>query len=170
LNVVYEIGYKQALENIKRNGGTINEKEVSIVTQSPATVKFEKSFSDLYPLEKTPVKWSADNSEISFEFAGTGFVLMGETTTSNKNYDYVFRTELYIDDKLTETPKLPVSFIYRRNDLAWKYGMQNGKHKVKLKILNLSADCKVNAHDALIYTDHPVNGMQLNLDAATKQN
>ena len=168
LNDVYETGYKHALENIKRNGGKQTDKDVIIAIQKPGTVKFEKSFSGLYPLAKIPVKWSEDETEISFEFEGTGFVLPGEVSQTVKNMNYVFNTELYIDAKAVESYNLPSGYAERRLELAWKYEMPNGKHKVRLKILNPSSDFKVISRDALIYTDHQVNGMEENEHAAGK--
>src|SRR5450432_3607747 len=79
LNKVYEIGLKHALLNIQKNGGKINGDNISIPFQQPVAVKFEKSFTGLYPVLKMPAKWSAAKDDISFEFDGTGFVLRGES-------------------------------------------------------------------------------------------
>src|SRR5690606_7114208 len=55
LNKVYDISYKHALEMIKRNGGKVGENDVTISVQKPKTVRFEKSFDGLYPVEKVAV-------------------------------------------------------------------------------------------------------------------
>src|SRR4030095_8318585 len=52
LNKVYEVGFKQALENIQRNGGTADANNVHIKQQAPAVVKFEQSFPDMYPVRQ----------------------------------------------------------------------------------------------------------------------
>ena len=57
---------------------------------------------------------------------------MMESETSTQ----VANVELYIDGKLSETIKLPMSFITRRHEIAWKYELGNGKHTVKVKLLN----------------------------------
>ena len=166
LHDVYEIGYKHALQNIERNGGKINDAVVTIKTQEPVPVKFEKSFNGQYPVAMSPVKWNENKDEILFDFDGTGFVLKGDASQWGNNSNYVFDTELYVDDKLIESPKLPVSYTTRRYELAWKYGLPKGKHSVRMKILNPSKDYEVRASEAIIYSDKPVNGMQANINAA----
>jgi len=168
LDMVYEIGFKHALQNIQRNGGKVDRDNVSIQLQQPVAVKFEKSFGGHYPVLKMPVKWSANKDEISFDFEGIGFVLKGDASQWDSNSDYVFKTELYVDNKLVESPELPVSYTTRRNELCWKYQLPKGKHAVRFKILNPSKDHKVNADEAIIYSDKLLNGMDINLDAVKK--
>ena len=168
LHDVYEIGYKHALQNIERNGGKINADNVIIKVQQPVAVKFEKSFDGQYPVAMTPVKWNANKDEMSFDFDGIGFVLKGDASQWDSKSTYVFNTELYLDGKLIETPKLPVSYTTRRYDLAWKYQLPKGKHSVKMKILNPSKDNEIRASEAIIYSDKPVDGMQVNINAAKK--
>ncbi len=80
LNKVYDIGLKHALQNIGLNGGKIDGDHVTIAVQSPQPVKMEKSFSNLYPVLKRSWRQHINTSdEYSFEFEGTGFVLMGES-------------------------------------------------------------------------------------------
>lgn len=168
LNDVYEIGYKHALQNIQRNGGTINPDNVVVKPQDPTEVKFEKSFSGQYPVALIPVKWNEDKDEIAFDFDGTGFVIKGDASKSDSKTDYVFDTQLYLDGKLIDSPKLPVDFTTRRHELAWKYALAKGKHSVRLKILNPSKDNQVRAYEAIVYSDKPVDGIQANIDAAKK--
>ncbi|WP_051084279.1 ADP-ribosylglycohydrolase family protein [Segetibacter koreensis] len=166
LNNVYEIGLKHALENIKRNGGQVNGDKISLKTQAPIAVKFEKSFEGIYPAVKMPVKWSDSKDAINFEFEGTGFVLRGDASKWESKSGYIFNTELYLDGKLVESPKLPVSFTSRRHELCWKYGLSKGKHTVQLKILNPSKEEEVKSGEAIIYTDKMVNGLEANQVAA----
>ncbi len=166
LNSVYEIGTKHALENIKRNGGKVEGNHITIKTQLPAAVKFEKSFEGLYPVAKIPVKWSDNKDVIFFDFEGTGFVLRGDASKWDSQSPYVFNTELYVDGKLIESPRLPVSYKARRHELCWKYDLPNGKHSVQLKVLNLSKEDEVRAGDAVIYSDKPVNGLEANVITA----
>jgi hypothetical protein len=165
---VYEIGFKHALQNIEKNGGKINGDNIAIQVQQPSIVKFEKSFEGIYPVAKTPVKWSANKDEISFEFEGTGFVLKGETARWASESIYIFNTELYVDDKLVESPKLPTSYTTRRYELCWKYDLPKGKHSVRLKILNPSKDEAFNSSEAIIYSDQLMNGTKANEEAAKK--
>ena len=166
LNDVYEIGYKHALENIETNGGKIDGDQVTLPSQTPLAVKYEKSFEGLYPVNKIPVTWSESKDEISFEFEGTGFVLKGSASPWANTSDYVFNTELYLDNELIEKPLIPVNFTTRRHELCWKYQIPKGKHMVKLKILNPSKEHTVSSSEAIIYSDQPVDGMKLNMEKA----
>jgi len=168
LAAVYEIGFKHALQNVERNEGKIRGDNIVIKVQRPVTVKFEKSFDAVYPIAKVPVTWSANKDEISFEFEGTGFVIAGETARWGSESSYVFNTELYVDDKLVESPKLPASYTTRRYELCWKYDLPKGKHAVRLKILNPSHDNEFNSSEALIYSDKLISGMKVNEEAAKK--
>jgi hypothetical protein len=160
LNDVYAIGLKHALQNITRNGGTIDGDKVILKHQTPVPVKLEQSFAGTFPIDKKPVQWSDAKDEISFEFEGTGFVIRGDASMGDNESDYVFKTELYIDGQLVEKPLLPVAFTTRRYDIAWNYLLPKAKHTVRLKILNTSSEHKINVQDALIYSDRLVNGMQ----------
>jgi ADP-ribosylglycohydrolase len=163
LNSVYVTGMKHALENIQRNGGTVNGNIIRIKSQEPGPVRFEKSFDGMYPKIKIPVKWSADKTQIQFDFDGTGFVLKGDASRWDSHSDFVFHCELYVDGKLAESPELPVSFTGRRHELCWEYGLVKGKHTVVFKILNSSKDESVQASEIIIYSDKAVDGLKNNL-------
>ncbi|MGZ5282871.1 MAG: ADP-ribosylglycohydrolase family protein [Bacteroidia bacterium] len=167
LNNVYEIGLKHALENVKRNGGKVEGDNISIKVQNALPVRFEKSFEDVFPVIKKPVSWSENKDEINFDFEGTGFVLRGDASKWDSQSTYVFDTELYVDGKLLESFKLPVSFTNRRHELCWKYDLPKGKHTVKLKILNPSEKEEIKAWEAIIYSNAPVDGLKANV-AETK--
>jgi len=162
LNTVYETGFKHALKNIIRNGGTINGNIIEIKRQAPLTVKFEKSFEGSYPVAKIPVKRTAGGNEFSFEFEGTGFVLKGVVSANPGKQDYIFKTEVYIDGKLTESPLLPAAFNTRRNELCWKYDLTKGKHTVQLRLLNPDSAVEIKNKEAIIFSDHLVQGLTVN--------
>jgi hypothetical protein len=162
LNKVYVIGLKHALENIKRNGGSIEGNKVTIKSQLPVTVHFEKSFEGLFPIVKIPVKWSDSKNAIHFNFDGTGFVLKGEALAGEGKADYIFHSELYIDGRLAESADLPTEFNIRRHELCWKYDLPKGRHEVELKILNQTTGAEIHAGEAIIYSDKPVNGLEAN--------
>ena len=159
LNRVYAVGLKQALENIKRNGGQVTGNQVTIKSQLPRPVPFEKSFDGLFPIAKIPVKWSDAKDAVRFDFEGTGFVLRGDIIAGPENRDYIFRTELYVDGKQIESPVLPCAFHGRRHELCWKYDLAKGKHQVELKILNPVQGATIRSEEAIIYSDRPVDGL-----------
>jgi len=162
LNKVYETSLKQALLNIEKNGGRVNDNAVSIKFQSPKAVKLEKSFTGLYPVLKIPPKWSAAKDEISFDFDGTGFVLRGESAKWGNNTDYVFHANLYVDDKPAVPIELPVNYTTRRYELCWQYGLLKAHHTIKFKINNPSTTYEIKAQDVIVYSDKPVNGITAN--------
>lgn len=166
LNSVYETGFKHALENINRNGGKVDGDKIVLKVQTPVAVKFEKSFEGLHPLSKIPVKLSATKDTVSFNYDGTGFVLRGDASRWGNESRYVINTEMYVDGKLIESPKLPVSFRARRHELCWKYDLEKGSHTVQLRILNPSKEDELKSMEAIIYTDKPVDGLQANVVAA----
>ncbi|MEP7374137.1 MAG: ADP-ribosylglycohydrolase family protein [Chitinophagaceae bacterium] len=168
LDDVYEIGFKHALTNIQKNGGTTNGETILIKGQQPVAVKFEKSFPGLYPVDKIPVQWSDAKDEISFSFEGTGFVLKGETARWDSSSGYIFKTELFIDNKLVESPELPTSYTARRHELCWNYDLPKGKHTVRLKILNPSKEEEFKSYEAIVYSDQPLNGVMTNEQASKK--
>ena len=169
LQSVYEIGFKHALQNIERNGGKINGDKISIPLQTPTPVKFEKSFEGQYPIAKIPVNISADKTEMNVDFEGIGFAMKGEISPWDNKSDFVFKTELYLDNILIESPELPASFITRRHELCWKYKLPKGKHHVKLKILNPSKSFEIVPGDVIIYSDKMLDGTQVNVEKEKAQ-
>jgi hypothetical protein len=168
LSKVYDIGLKHALQNIKRNGGSVSDDIVRIRLQQPKPVRYEQSFAGLYPSAKIPVTLSATHDEATFDFEGTGFVLRGESAEWGSESPYVFNTDLLIDGVVVEHPQLPASYTTRRYELCWKYDLLPGKHHVSLKILNPSASRAFNVSEAIIYTNHRMNGTVQNLKAASQ--
>ena len=156
LNKTYDISFKHALQNIQRNGGSVDGDNISIKLQSPETVKFEQGFTNMYPVEQN--NFSNENiHDISFEFEGTGFILRGEARKLKDDAaEHDFEAELYIDGEKIETAKLPTNFTTRRHELFWKYGLPNKKHTVRIKILNPTNDAEVNTWDYIVYSDKPV--------------
>ena len=166
LNDAYAISLKHALENIIRKGGRVKDDKVVIRMEKPVKVRFEKSFSGVFPVSLKPVQWNSGRDQLEFEFEGTGFVIKGDVSEWESRSDYIFRAELSIDGKNVETLLLPVNYTTRRYDIAWKYDLAYTKHKVIMKILNPSADHKIRIQEALVYSDKPNNGVKTNELAA----
>lgn len=144
LNKVYELSFKQAIDNVIQNGGKVAGDNISILIQKPEPVRWEQSFTGIYPYEK---KWIGQDlrNEYEFEFTGSAFVIEGEYkpkpgNVSDENTTAVAIVEMYIDGKLAETIKLPMNFTTRRHEIAWNYQLPDTKHTVKLKILNPTED------------------------------
>jgi len=157
LNDVYQIGYRHAIENIKRNGGSIKDNGVYILTQTPKPVRFEKSFPGLYPIAKEKLVLKNGN-EISFEFEGTGFILRGDAKSKdNASPNYEFKTDVLLDGKKLESPVLPTDFTTRRLEVSWKYPLPKGRHKVVVKILNPDDRYEIRNLEYIVFSDKPIN-------------
>lgn len=161
LNKVYEISYRHALEMIERNGGKVEENEVTIAIQTPEPVRFEKSFDGLYPVDKVAVHRNIDQ-DFSFAFEGTGFVLRGAANkNSEADEEFVFEAECYINGEKLETATFPTAFNSRRHDLFWKYQLPKGKYEINVVIRNSSTNHHVRAWDYIIYDSEPIDGFNL---------
>src|SRR5690606_31718074 len=133
-NKVYEIGYRHALEMIKRNGGQVDGQDATVAVQTPKAVRFEKSFDGLYPLEVVAVNQNLE-SEYIFEFEGTGVVLKGGAhKESNTLPDHTFELELLIDGQKVEQFRMPTNYTTRKHEIFWRYQLPKGKHTVKVVI------------------------------------
>jgi hypothetical protein len=160
LNKVYDIGFQHALKNITRNGGKVDGASVIIPTQAPEVVRFEKSFEGVYPVLKIPVTWSSASDSFSFDFEGTGFVVRGDLSPFGNASDYIFKAQVLVDGTVVESVDLPVNYTTRRYELSWNYQLPKGKHRVEMKILNPSADHKIQGVEAIIYSDKKSEGMR----------
>ncbi len=159
LNDVYAMGFKHALQIIERNGGSIKGDNISIAVQTPEAVRLEQSFASHHPVEKREINKDV-NDEFSFEFAGIGFVLKGEANPkkmSSWDYrgDFSFEAELYVDGTKIETAKLPANYLLRRNEMFWKYQLPNGKHVVKVKLINPDPEYTLRLSEVIVYSEKP---------------
>ncbi len=159
LNKVYDIGYRHALEMIKRNGGEVSENEVTIAVQVPETVRFEKSFEGLYPVDKVPVNKHIDG-ELTLEFEGTGVVLRGGAhKQQGVSDDHVFLLEVYIDDEKVEDFAMTTDNNKRKHEIFWAYQLPKGKHTAKVVVTNPRNGYQIRAHDYVVYSDAPLQGI-----------
>ena len=156
LNALCDLSLKHALLVISANEGSVNENGVTIKTQQPTVVRFEKSFEGHYPLEKKAInKNLADKLDYSFD--GIGFVQKGYVKCSDENY--VAIVEMYVDGKLEETANLPVykanSIDNRRVDLFHKYQLDKKEHQLEFRWKNPTPNAQVYFGESLIYTNKP---------------
>jgi hypothetical protein len=151
LTDAYAASYNHALELIRKNSGKVRSNEVEINLQKPQAVKFEKSFEGHYPVEKRWLENKVIDNEFAFDFEGIGFVLRGETARWNSTSDYVFRAELYLNNKFIEEAELPLNFTTRRTELFWRYQLPYDKYQVKIKVLNPSTEHKIRVTEVVVY-------------------
>ena len=150
----YRLSEKHAVEMIKKNGGEVTENFVKIRLQQPTKVPLEIAFEGHYPIEKLIPAQTKD--EISFEFNGIGFAVVGPPNPLNPSTEnYVFHAEMYINDQLIETIILPTEENKRRFTPFFKYQLERGQHRVVIKILNPIDLFSVNFNHVIIYDNKP---------------
>lgn len=154
LNKVYEVGYRHATEMVKRKGGTIEGNQITIKYETPETVPLEIGFQGIFPTERKRIgtTMSKENSELSIDFEGCGFVIGGRARKERNLPDSILEVDVFVDGQLIETAKLPTQSLVRRHDLTWNYDLKEGKHTVILKAKNISEGYRIDAEDLLIYS------------------
>lgn len=154
LNKVYEIGFRHAVEMIKRNGGTEKNDSFIIQCQAPQTVPLEIGFEGIYPAERRNMHtWlNGQTDEISFEITGSGFVLTGYAGVTNNQADKVLEADIYIDDNFMETIKMPTSSLIRKNEVVWNYDLSEGEHLIAVKPKNIPESCYIHIRDLIVYS------------------
>ena len=152
-------GRKMKVEEREISGRSISSGNLQfplISVQTPNVVKLEQGFPDIYPVNDISLG-KKDFKQLSFEFEGTGFILSGSADKkSDKDADYIFEAELFIDGKKVETAKLPTNYTTRRLELFWKYDLPKGKHKVDIKVLNPNPGYALNAWEYVVFSDKPI--------------
>lgn len=154
LNKVYDISYNQAVEMIKRHGGTVKDDEITITVQKPAPVRFEKSFEGLSLKKKVTFKRRISDS-VQLSFNGSAFVLLGEAVkNNNQKPDYVLSADIYIDGKKVKNVNFPTNFTDRRFDLFWDYKLSDQKHDIKIIINNPKQGYLLRSTSYIVYSTH----------------
>ena len=155
LDQIYQISFKHALEMIQKNGGKVEQNQVTIDVQSPETVRLEQSFTNMHPVSRITLN-NPDIKTLNFDFEGTGFVLKGEAARRDYNLpDSEVKAKLYIDGEFIEEATFPTNFHDRRLDLFWKYQLPNGKHQVKVEVVEDNSNALLRSWDYIIYSDQP---------------
>ena len=164
LNDTYDMGYRQAVEMVKRNGGEETEDALKIKVEAPVPVKFEKAFEGHYPVDRIRARWKGNalvpggNTEHSFEFTGKGFVLRGGARKlSGTKEDLKLEVEVYVDGELHELAVLPTGYQGRRHEVSWKYNLEDGDHQVKVVWINPTIGYRLDLGDVIVYGPEPVS-------------
>ncbi len=153
LNKMYALGFKHTTDMIRRNGGSVKDAEVRILYQEPKPVKMELSFPNYQPVERKRFTkgdlFLKDTASMVFE--GTGITVnSGMTNEWNARTDHVFKVQVDLDGK-QQIIELPYHFLQRKNELLSVNGLKQGKHVLKLKLLNPDNRSDVVLKDAIIY-------------------
>jgi hypothetical protein len=144
-----DMSFRQALAMVAKTGGRADGDAVTILTQEPAEVPFEISFAGLRPLERRPINRDL-RAEYAFEFAGKGFAVNGGTRIGATGPSEL-RVEVWIDGRLRETAVLPTNDHDRRDTPFWAYDLADGRHTVRLVLINPAEKASVRLDNLIVY-------------------
>lgn len=152
LNDAYRLSCGHAIKIIEANGGAVQEDRVTIRCQRPESVRYEKSFEGLYPVQRRNVNKFV-GPRVTIDFEGTGFVLRGSVKAEDENYEAMI--EVTIDDGTPRTVGLPVSMARRSQEICWQYQLPEGAHTITLNWLNPVDQGEVHCGEIIVYSDKP---------------
>lgn len=158
LNRTYDMSYRQALEVISRNGGSIEGDNVVIKYQAPETVRFEESFAGHWPAK--PVEIGKEIREVgTLDFSGKGVVVRYGFTNGFRRQakeaidpSYTAMVEVTLDGKVVETAVLPMAENRRKQELFYKYNLPEGDHTLSFRWLNPEKDRNIYISSLVTYT------------------
>jgi len=162
LKKAYEMSFNQALKVIEKNGGTIKEKSVTIPVQTPVPVRYEKSFEGVYYTETKIQNKSLKEGDFSSEFEGSGIIITGGLTMDRRRGDnsgYVAEVEIYINDLLKQTVKLPADNRARKLEIFWDYKLEQNNNAIKLKWLNPVENSDILIRKFILFSDKPIQNL-----------
>lgn len=152
LRDVYDLGLKQALQVVLKNGGEVNDSLITIACQKPVPVHLEQSLEGHFPVNRKTLNLQLSKEGTNVTFNGVGAVIRGYTRCPDE--DYVAKIAVSVDGNEAEIILLPVaSSPTRRVDLFWKYQLPKTNHIIVFKWLNPQKEASINMRDALIYSD-----------------
>ena len=157
LNKAVETGFGQALEMVRRRGGAVEGETVRLPVEAIRPVPLEVSFEGCFPVERKRLGLRLETS-VEIPYAGTGFVLTGGPSKMDGSGSdpYVHRIEVGLDGRAPVVVAMPVAERVRRLEVAWEYGLANGPHILKLKLLDPRAGEHIRIDDLITYADKPV--------------
>lgn len=67
--------------------------------------------------------------------------------------DYTARIEVSLDGSIAEVVEMPADYRLRKLDIFYRYGLEDGKHSVSMRLLNPDPAYCVNAEKVIVYED-----------------
>lgn len=117
----------------------------------PSPVQYEQSFEGIRLKEQTIVDAVLKDS-LALEFNGSAFVIKGNVSNAGKNDDdYTARIEVSLDGGIVEVVEMPAAYRLRKLDVFYRYGLDNGEHRVSLRLLNPDPEYCVNVQKVIVY-------------------
>lgn len=152
LNRTYEMSFCQALEVIRRNGGSVGETDVTVACQQPVPVRFRtvvrRALSDRTPFD-TQIASRSRRNRIRRHRSGIDGALRCPDES------YVAEVTFSIDGQPVERVKLPALYRTRRHELFWRYRLPSGSHRITAEWHNPRKDASLQIRDLLVYGSTP---------------
>ncbi len=157
LNEIYALSYKHALQVVERNGGSVADSVINIKVQKPETLRFEESFTGLYPASELLIRVDHLEEPIVVNFKGNGVVVLGnvKSVCGVSKSDYIALLDVYVDGVKTEQLKMPFDYIVRKYDIYHNYTLPQGDHKIEIKWINQNPDFRMYLKSVVTYSDAP---------------
>lgn len=152
LNDVYATGMRHAIEMLKRNGATFKDSMISVQMKEIQPVATETAFMDMRPVERRGIGKELKDT-MTIEFEGNGAVLTGALSNEWDRFTpTVYHISISTDGK-TDTVTMPYNFRTRRNEIYWNYQLPQGKHQLRLKLLDPNPVSTVRVNDLIVYSN-----------------
>ena len=153
-NKATEMSFNQALKVIEAEGGSVSGDKVSIKVQKPESVRFEQSFTGMWPGESTKIQRYADTcQELRWEGCGVVYSFSWSKPKDYKEHGYVAEVECWLDGKLDKTMKMMSSGNGYSPELYHRYGLEPGPHTVGFKVLNPEEGVRLIVRNQLVYNE-----------------
>lgn len=159
LRKVYELSYEHAIKLIVQNGGKVDDKDITILTQSPRTLVLEQSFEGIFPKERKVLKKSMENNEHLILCTGTGIVITGfvEAKKQDADKDYVLKASVFLNNEKIDTIVMPYNYRIRKNDIYYNYDLPSGNNELRFVWDNPNPNYSLRFEEAVIYANTYVN-------------
>lgn len=137
LRDIYDLSYRHACKVIKKYGGKVSDKSVSIKVQTPEPVRYECSFPGLKQNGYGDVVKVMSKAEpvIRIEFYGCGIVIAGGTATEAES-DFVAEIKVLVDGLAYPVQQLPVCERKRRDEVFFDFCLPEDHHVIELRYIN----------------------------------
>ena len=150
------------IDMIGRNGGEEQQERVRIRVDEPVEVRYEKGFEGHFPVKIMDVPREKRSLlpegpvEYQFDFTGKGFVLNGGAgKLRGTAEDADLHLEVIVDGAIWEEALLPTSFQSRRNEVTWRYNLEDGDHTVKVVWRDTQAGYRIDLNNVIVYGPEP---------------
>ncbi len=178
LNKSYAMSLDHAKQIAVRTGGSVENGIIEIPIRKADVLPLEQNFTNTYPLARERKDcFLTDTYE--FEFDGNGFIIWGNICClrsvtpdyihrvsmrhigsevfglAELDDEYIAEVEVWIDGVLDHTSIMPMANTSRKTEPAWRYLLEEGRHKVVLKWLNPHKDYIIRLNDIMYYSESP---------------